>query len=157
MRQKSDKKSPNIRFAAMITHSLDYALRGLFYLAALPPGEVCQVKTIAERTRVPSAYLAKLFAALARAGIVRPQRGLRGGYVLDRAPGQITLRSVVESLSGDMTLGLDNLRCAECGLNDTCEAKSPLAQVAARVRDVFDSVTLEHLMHAQPPPGAAGD
>jgi Rrf2 family protein len=141
----------------MITHSLDYALRGLFYLAALPPGEVRQVKTIAAQTHVPPAYLAKLFAAMARAGIVRPQRGLRGGYVLSRAPAQITLRCVVESLSGDMSLGLDNLRCAECGLNDTCRAKSPLAQVAERVRDVFDGVTLERLMYDQPRPGATGD
>ena len=55
---------------------------------------------LAELHDVSSTYLAKQLQALSRAGIVRSVQGHAGGYVLTRAPGEITVLDIVEAVDG---------------------------------------------------------
>ena len=55
---------------------------------------------LAELHDVSSTYLAKQLQALSRAGLVRSVQGHAGGYVLTRAPGEITVLDVVEAVDG---------------------------------------------------------
>jgi len=59
-----------------------------------------QVREIAESQGIPEEYLEQLMLALKRAGLVRSQRGVRGGYVLARLASQITIREILEALEG---------------------------------------------------------
>lgn len=49
------------------------------------------VRTIADRTGLPCAYLEQILLPLKGAGLVRSKRGVGGGYLLARAPDAITL------------------------------------------------------------------
>jgi Rrf2 family transcriptional regulator, cysteine metabolism repressor len=83
-----------------LSAKVEYALISLVEMATHPnPNEPIQVKQIAERQEIPDRYLEQVFAALRVAGIVRSQRGNRGGYLLVRKPWQITLLEVVTCLS----------------------------------------------------------
>lgn len=55
---------------------------------------------IAEHEGLPLAYLEHLVARLRRAELVESRRGARGGYLLARAPEEITMAEVVEALEG---------------------------------------------------------
>ncbi|REJ76520.1 MAG: Rrf2 family transcriptional regulator [Planctomycetota bacterium] len=79
----------------MISQSVEYALRAIVTLAQ-QEGEPCTAKVIAQITRVPEAYLAKLMQGLARAGLVNSQRGLHGGFTLNRDPHDLTIWNIVE-------------------------------------------------------------
>lgn len=59
-----------------------------------------QVREISESQGIPEEYLEQLMLALKRAGLVRSQRGVRGGYVLARSANQITVREILEALEG---------------------------------------------------------
>lgn len=59
-----------------------------------------QVREISESQGIPEEYLEQLMLALKRAGLVRSQRGVRGGYVLARSASQITVREILEALEG---------------------------------------------------------
>ncbi|MEO1131707.1 MAG: Rrf2 family transcriptional regulator [Cyanobacteria bacterium J06639_1] len=79
----------------------EYALLALFELAQhYRDGEPQQIKAIAAAQDIPERYLEQLLAALRRQGLVRSQRGAKGGYVLDREPWQIDLYEVVQSIEG---------------------------------------------------------
>ncbi len=79
----------------------EYALLALLELAAhYSQGEPLQIRQIAEHQNIPDRYLEQLLATLRRAGLVRSQRGAKGGYILARAPWQITLFDVVSCLEG---------------------------------------------------------
>jgi Rrf2 family transcriptional regulator, cysteine metabolism repressor len=82
-----------------LSTKVEYALIALVELASHPdPNEPLQVKQIADRQSIPDRYLEHVFIALRNAGIVRSQRGIRGGYMLAREAWQITLLDVFTCL-----------------------------------------------------------
>ncbi len=62
--------------------------------------EPLQIRQIAAQQNIPDRYLEQLLATLRRMGIVRSQRGAKGGYLLARAPWQITLLDVMACIEG---------------------------------------------------------
>jgi Rrf2 family protein len=85
----------------------DYASRALLSLALHDPdGESpTSVRDLAERTGLPQPYLEQILLALKGAGLVRSKRGVGGGYVLARSPGDITLGQIVSAVDGPIAAG----------------------------------------------------
>ena len=79
----------------------EYALLALLELARhYDQGEPIQIRQISAQQHIPDRYLEQLLAILRRAGLVRSQRGAKGGYVLVREPKKISLYEVVSCLEG---------------------------------------------------------
>ena len=79
----------------------EYALLALLELTnRFYQGEPLQIRQIAAQQNIPERYLEQLLATLRRGGLVQSQRGAKGGYLLAREPGQITLLDVVSCLEG---------------------------------------------------------
>lgn len=81
----------------MISQTAEYALRAVVCLASRP-GTPMATPHIAEATRVPSGYLAKILQMLGRTGLVQSQRGLHGGYVLARPAEKVTVLQVINAV-----------------------------------------------------------
>jgi Rrf2 family transcriptional regulator, cysteine metabolism repressor len=89
-----------------LSAKVEYALIALLEMASHPqPGEPLQIKHIAAKQSIPDRYLEQVFAALRHAGIVRSQRGNKGGYLLAREPWQITLLEIFNCLEDDSRSG----------------------------------------------------
>lgn len=58
-----------------------------------------------DKQPIPDRYLEQILASLRRAGLVKSQRGSRGGFVLAREPWQITLLEIVTLMEGERTEG----------------------------------------------------
>ncbi len=79
----------------------EYALLALIELAShYDGGEPLQIRQIAAEQNIPDRYLEQLLATLRRGGIVKSQRGAKGGYILAREPRKITLLEVMGCLEG---------------------------------------------------------
>lgn len=83
----------------------DYASRALLSLALHDGEGPTSVRDIAERTGLPQPYLEQILLALKGAGLVRSKRGVGGGYVLARAPHEITLAQIVSAVDGPIQAG----------------------------------------------------
>lgn len=81
----------------MISQTAEYALRAVVWLAA-NPHKPLTAQQIAEATRLPTGYLAKVLQGLGRAGLLHSQRGLGGGFTLARSPAAITMWEVVQAV-----------------------------------------------------------
>lgn len=81
----------------MISQSVEYALRGVVTIAQHNGGP-CTAHQIAAITQVPAPYLSKLMQGLVRAGIIRSQRGVRGGFVLNKAPTDLTVWDIIDAV-----------------------------------------------------------
>jgi Rrf2 family protein len=81
----------------MISQTAEYALRAIVYLASRE-GAPQTTLQIAEVTRVPAGYLAKVMQALSRAELVHAQRGLHGGFTLAVAPDRLTVFDVIDAV-----------------------------------------------------------
>jgi Rrf2 family protein len=79
----------------------EYALLALLELTShYNGGEPLQIRQIATDQNIPDRYLEQLLATLRRSGLVRSQRGAKGGYLLAREPWKITLLEVVNCIEG---------------------------------------------------------
>src|ERR1043165_5626638 len=82
-----------------ITTKSPYALQALAELGRSGDGPV-PIAELARRREIPVQFLEQLFATLRRAGVLRSQRGVKGGYSFARSAGDITVLELVELLDG---------------------------------------------------------
>lgn len=123
-----------------ITSKSPYAVRALVELHRLEGTGPVPIAELARRGDIPVQFLEQLFATLRRAGLLRSQRGVKGGYSFGRPAGQITVLEVVELLDG--TLGQNatgifaeaadavRLVLAEASIADVAEAEARAAGAA---------------------------
>lgn len=79
----------------------EYAILALLEMAThYESGEPMQIRQIAAQQNIPDRYLEQLLATLRRGGILKSQRGSKGGYLLAREPFKINLLQVLECLEG---------------------------------------------------------
>ena len=81
----------------MLSQTSEYALRAIVFLAD-HKGEAHTTEAIAAVTKVPIGYLAKVMQQLARSGLISSQRGLYGGFTLEKNPKELTMYDVMECM-----------------------------------------------------------
>jgi Rrf2 family protein len=127
----------------MISQTAEYALRAIVYLA--DQGEPQTTQRIAEATRVPAGYLSKVMQGLARGGLVHSQRGLHGGFTLLRAPEELTVWEVVDSVDP-----IQRIRSCPLGLKshgaNLCPMHKRLDDAMAMVEAAFRNSTVRELL-----------
>ncbi len=113
-----------------ITSKSPYAVRALVELHRHGDVGPTPIAELARRGDIPVQFLEQLFASLRRAGLLRSQRGVKGGYTFARPAEQITVLEVVELLDGP--LGQDSTgvfqQAAEAAR--TVLAESSIADIA---------------------------
>jgi Rrf2 family protein len=113
----------------LISRTSEYALRAVLWLVQEPERSQT-TRQIAKATHTPPDYTSKVLQLLAKAGVVRSQRGLGGGFQLVRVPAEITVLEVinaVDPLERIQTCPL-NLKAhgkklcpLHCGMNDVAD------------------------------------
>ena len=127
-------------------------MRAMSWLA-LSPETLVPTTQLAENTKVPPHYLAKVLQQLAAAKLISGRRGVRGGYKLDRPAEKITLLEVVRAVAEvrritTCPLGLSNHGTTLCPLHKRMD------QAAQSIIELYGSVTLRDLINdpGQPKP-----
>ena len=116
-----------------ITTKSPYALQALAELGRSGGDAPVPIGELARRRDIPVQFLEQLFAVLRRAGVLRSQRGVKGGYSFARAPAEITVLELVELLDG--ALGAD--------------AKGVFADAATAARDVLAKTTVQDVIERE--------
>ncbi|MEA2298741.1 MAG: Rrf2 family transcriptional regulator, cysteine metabolism repressor [Solirubrobacteraceae bacterium] len=88
-----------------ITSKSPYAVAALTELSRSGSAAPVSIGELARRRDIPVQFLEQLFAVLRRAGVLRSQRGVKGGYSFARDPSTVTVLEIVELLDG--ALGAD--------------------------------------------------
>jgi Rrf2 family protein len=93
--------SPNYALLDL-SSKVEYALLALLQLAIHHDKKVpLTMSKITAKQPIPERYLEQILTSLQRAGVVKSQRGSRGGFLLVREPWQITLLEIVTFVEGD--------------------------------------------------------
>lgn len=116
-----------------ITTKSPYALQALAELGRSGGAGPVPIGELARRRDIPVQFLEQLFATLRRAGVLKSQRGVKGGYTFARAPSQITVLEIVELLEGP--LGRD--------------AEGIFGDAASAARDVLAASTIADIVERE--------
>jgi Rrf2 family protein len=103
------------------------------------------LKDIAVRQDVSEKYLWQLSAVLKRAGLVRAERGAKGGFVLAKLPREINLKDIFVALEGDIELGQSEQK-SRSGLSAEPVLAEFWKKLALRFAETLAAVTLEGLV-----------
>lgn len=128
----------------MLTQTAEYALRAMTALA-MRPGESMTAAALADATRVPPDYLAKVLQQLGAAGLIRGRRGVGGGYALDRAASDVRLIDVINAVAQMRTvescpLGPGSAPGELCSLHRAIDRALQAAIV------IFEDMTIEDVL-----------
>jgi Rrf2 family cysteine metabolism transcriptional repressor len=115
-----------------ITSKSPYAVRALVELHRCGDNGPVPIAELARRGDIPVQFLEQLFATLRRAGLLRSQRGVKGGYSFARPAEEIAVLDVVELLDGPLGPGATGVFADAANA-----ARSVLAQTT--VADVFEA------------------
>ena len=128
----------------MFSQTAEYALRAVVALAD-GGGKPLTTQRIAQTTKVPANYLAKVLQSLSRAGIVSSQRGLGGGSMLARPAAEISVYEVIEAVDPIHRIRTCPLDIASHG-TDLCPLHRRLDNAAAQVENEFRATSIEDLV-----------
>lgn len=120
-----------------------YGLRLMAELACSGTGRAMPLKEISERQRLSLKYLEQLVTPLARAGLVKSERGSQGGYHLVKDPSETTAGEIIAAMEGSVA----PIPCLEsetnaCPLSDQCATLPFWAGLDEVINQYLDSVTL---------------
>jgi Rrf2 family protein len=86
-----------------ISVKTDYAARAVLGLARYyQSGSPQRIETIAAENGIPAKYLVQILIELKSRNIVKSVRGKEGGYLLAKAPSEITLGEIVRAINGEI-------------------------------------------------------
>jgi Rrf2 family protein len=125
-----------------LTKKAGYGLMALKYIATYAGDGALRAREIAEAYSIPPQLLAKSLQRLAKAGIVRSQAGIKGGYSLPRPPQQISAFDIVRAIDGPLFLASCEIGCE---MAERCTIKRPLARVNDSILDLLRRISVADL------------
>ncbi len=123
-----------------VSQRLDYALRALTALAAVPVGEYVVAGDLADELGLPRRFLEQQLTSVAKRGLITCQRGAGGGCALARPASEISVAEIVRALQGDV---LDVPRITGSAVSEMW------AEAAARLESELEAVDLSSLSKRQ--------
>ncbi len=124
-----------------------YALRMLIDLASNHEDGYISLKDIAERQDISKKYLEQIVPMLNKSGILRTNRGNKGGYMLAKAPNELTVGDVLRATEGNLApvscLEYEPNTCPRC---EDCATLYIWEGLYKAVNEYLDSITIQDII-----------
>jgi Rrf2 family protein len=138
-----------------VTTWAEYGLIVSLHLAKRAGNGPVAARDMADKERLPADYVEQILLRLRRAGLVESKRGAHGGYLLARAPEEITVKDVLDASEHGTfeencechPLNLDNRKC---GSQTVCSIRPVWQLLHKRVDDTLGGIRLSDLLHDEP-------
>ena len=117
----------------------------IHFIASHGDDGAVSAKRIAEEFRIPPERLAKILQQLAKKKLITSHNGPKGGYVLTRRPGAITVGQVVRALEGPLSVVSCMTEHDDCPQFARCNLRGPVQKIQVSITHVLDSMTLAEL------------
>jgi len=133
----------------VITRATEYAIRTIIYLAQQPKEEIVLKKDICRTQEVTPAFLTKILQPLIKAGIVSSQRGVGGGFLLAKAPDEITLLDILQAEEGPLKLNHCLVESGFCLRDTHCSAHEVWHEVQDEMISVLQRYSVAELVRRE--------
>jgi Rrf2 family protein len=140
-----------------LSKKADYALIAMNHLARRQGSATASTsaRDIAERYDIPIELMAKVLQRLVRTGLLVSTQGTRGGYMLSRPSGSISVADVVQAIDGPFTVTACSTEKHDCGQYSKCNVRGPLWQIRERIVAALGTVSLAEMSAESEPAPAA--
>lgn len=122
-----------------------YGVKAMADLAINYGKDPISIKSISGRQNISEYYLEQLFSALRKAKLIKSIRGSGGGYILGKAPKEITVYEILDVLEGPIEISncLDNDVCTNV---ECCATRAVWRKIKDSIDSVTSSITLQDIV-----------
>ena len=133
-----------------LSRTASYAVQAALHLAQSKTDSPVPCSRIAADGQMPERFLLQVLRTLVTKEILHSTRGVDGGYMLEREPGDISLLEVIEAIDGPMAAKLPPVD----GLSTDTKDKLIKAMdgVTAHMRRELNAIKLTDLLALKPKP-----
>jgi Rrf2 family transcriptional regulator, cysteine metabolism repressor len=129
----------------VLTKNTDYAIRALLALAA-EQGSYLSAKAIAAGQDIPYQFLRRLLQEMIRHNLIVSKEGVRGGFMLEKNPDEITVTQLIEIFQGKVQVSECMFRKQICANRSRCVLRHEIMRVEQVVQSEFEKVTIGKLL-----------
>ncbi|MDL2317526.1 Rrf2 family transcriptional regulator [Eubacteriales bacterium OttesenSCG-928-A19] len=123
-----------------------YGIHAMYDLAQNVGAGPQTIRSIAERQLVPEQYLEQIIGVLRREGLVKSLRGAQGGYMLARAPDEISIGELIRLLEGPVKMADCTGDADACIRSGQCPSRLVWERLTNTINGVIDSITLQDML-----------
>jgi len=129
----------------------EYGIRALLELAQRFGDGYIQSSEIAAARHIPENYLYQLLITLRKAGLIRSRRGPRGGHMLARPPGRISLAEATRVLEGPLapTSCSQDETYDECEFSERCAVRDVWLRITAATERILEETNFAELAQSE--------
>lgn len=128
-----------------LTKKADYGLSMLSLLAARGKGGQVSLTELANKG-LPKAFMAQIANKMVQSGFLSSKEGRGGGYGLTAEPKDISLKSILEAIDGDLAPVTCINKPGLCPIEDHCWQKGFMLRFSYQVAKMMEKYTLADLI-----------
>ena len=129
----------------LITQGGQYAISAIIALSKEPVGTIVSASELAKPLNCPAAYLSQVLSKLKPSGILKSQRGMKGGVYLAKEPREISILDVVSAIDGTDFFNQCFLGIKGCGQIEPCPFHEIWSIERQKIQDWMGKTTFDNI------------
>jgi len=131
----------------MISTKGRYALRVMIDIAENGASAPVSLHDVANRQQISIKYLEAIISMLVKAGFVDSFRGKTGGYMLKKAPDEITVKEIIEVTEG--TTAPVACTGVNCPRHSECMTAPLWNELEKKIGEYLENITLKNVIDGE--------
>jgi FeS assembly SUF system regulator len=127
-----------------MTRLTDYAILLLTHFAREPRSQR-NARDLAAQARLPLPTVRKIVKILAHHGLLEVHRGVKGGFVLARAPEAIGVAEIIAALEGPIAITQCSEERGRCGIETSCLVRHNWRKINQVIHTALQGLTLAEM------------
>lgn len=133
-----------------VTRLTDYAIVILASMARETEGRTYNTRELVEKTGFPMPTVSKLLKILVKKGLLKSQRGVKGGYKLARKPESLSISEIIGLLEGPIAMMVCNEAApSDCVYECRCPVRSHWNVINWVVKTALDQISLKDMCYPE--------
>ena len=135
-----------------MNRKIEYALIALKHMSKKDPKKLTSAKEICDAYETPFDPTSRVLQIMTQHGVLHAEQGAKGGYRITRNLNGLTARELSDMIIGpiEITTCLHD-HPSECSISSKCRIISSMASLNDRIRDLFDTISVAHLIDLNQP------
>ncbi|MGA8863003.1 MAG: SUF system Fe-S cluster assembly regulator [Gallionella sp.] len=126
----------------------DYGTQVMVYMAR--DGAVHSASEVAAGLGIAIPTVSKILKMLVRENLVASSLGAKGGYMLARDPGEISIAEIIYAMDGPISITECSSTTTSCERESTCSTRSNWQGINHIIHDALNKVNLAQMIAPKP-------